>query len=218
MIPTLFLCEITYYRDSDKFRYIPTRDYVRLWDDSTVIYPEASRKCYQFHNATKSLRVVDVEHCPMGTRFLLCKDKMLRPNQKWTNGNKTKVSDIQVNKDQQEKSIDDCTSPRMAMMSPGVYGHHQFNATEQQQMAYLKIKIGQKCTNPHTQSFSDSARRWNPIAKRGPYTVQYNGSLPCPNQSGMVENNHHSPPDAETLKHRDAVSEIKRQLHFVDRI
>ena len=43
----------------------------------------------------------------MGTRFLLCKDKMLRPNKKWTDGNKTKVSDIQVNQDQWEKSIND---------------------------------------------------------------------------------------------------------------
>ena len=34
----------------------------------------------------------------MGTRFLMCKDNVLRPNQKWTVGNKTKVSYIQVSK------------------------------------------------------------------------------------------------------------------------
>ena len=99
MIPTQFFSEITYDRGSDEFRYIPTGFCVRLWDDRNTIYRKASRKYYQFHNATISLRVVDVEHCPVGTRFLLFKDKMLRPNQKWTDGNKTKVSDIQVNQD-----------------------------------------------------------------------------------------------------------------------
>ena len=46
MIPTQFFSEITYDRDSCKIRYIPTGDYVRLWDDRNVIYHEASRKCY----------------------------------------------------------------------------------------------------------------------------------------------------------------------------
>ena len=44
---------------------------------------------------------------------------MLRPNQKWTDGNKIKVSDIQVNQDQREESIDDITNTRMTMVSPG---------------------------------------------------------------------------------------------------
>ena len=69
---------------------------VRLWNVRNVIYHEASRKCYQFHNATNRPTVVCVEHCTMGTRFLLYKDKLLKPNQKWTVGNKTKVSDIQA--------------------------------------------------------------------------------------------------------------------------
>ena len=79
MIPTQFFSEITYDKDSEEFTYIPTGDYVRLWDDRNVIYHEATRKCYQHHNATNSLMIVDVEHCPMGTRFLLCKDKVLKP-------------------------------------------------------------------------------------------------------------------------------------------
>ena len=74
----------------------------------------------------------------MGTRFLLCKDKLLRPNQKWTVGNKTKVSDMQVNQGQQEEPINDVTNTMMIMMSPGTYGCHQFTAIQQQQMAYLK--------------------------------------------------------------------------------
>ena len=38
MIPTHFFSEITYDKDLDGFRYIPTGDYVRLWDDRNIIY------------------------------------------------------------------------------------------------------------------------------------------------------------------------------------
>ena len=149
-----------YDRDSDEFRCIPTGDYVRLWDDRNALYHEASRKCYHFNNATNSLISVDIEHCPIGTRFLLCKDNVLRPNQNWTNGNKTKVSDTQFNQSQQIEPIDDITNTRMTMVSPGVCGHHQFTVVEQQQMAYLKNQTRSQIFNhPQTQSFSDPARR-----------------------------------------------------------
>ena len=108
-----------YDKDSDEFRYILPRDYVRLWDDRNIIHHEAT----------------DIEHCPMGTRFLLCKEKVLRPKQNWTNVNKTKVSDTQFNQSKQEDSVDDA---RMMVISPGVYSHLQVNAVGQQQMAHLK--------------------------------------------------------------------------------
>ena len=63
MIPTQFSLRLPTIETQDEFRYISTRDYVKLWDDRNIIYHEASGKCYQFHNATNSLRVVDVEHC-----------------------------------------------------------------------------------------------------------------------------------------------------------
>ena len=81
---------------------------------------------------------VDVEHCPMGTRFLLCKDKVLRPKLNWTNVNKTKVGYIQFNQSQQEDPVDDVNDTRMTVLSPGMNGHHQFTAVEQQQKASLK--------------------------------------------------------------------------------
>ena len=121
---------------------------------------EASRKCYQIHNATNSLRVVDVEHCLMGTRFLLYKDKMLRPSQKWTDGKKTKVSDIQVNQDQQEEPIDNIANTRMTMLSPGTYGHQQFPAIVQHQMAYFKNQNrSQIFTHPQMHFF------YNPVTR-----------------------------------------------------
>ena len=117
-----------------------------------------------------------------------------------------KASDIQVSQRQQEEPVYNVT-----MVSPGMYSHLQFTAIEQQQMAYLKIQNRSHIfTHLLTQSSSDPVKRQTPIPERGPYTVQYNGSLPYSNQSGVVENYYHSPPDSETLTHRDTVSEMKR--------
>ena len=66
------------------------------------------------------------------------------PKQNWTNVNKTKVSDTQFSQSQQEDPADDIDDIRMTVLSPGMYGHHQFTAVEQQQMAYLKNRLGLK--------------------------------------------------------------------------
>ena len=70
-----------------------TPEIIWQWDDMNVICHEATRKCYQYYDITNSIMTVDVEHCPMRTRFLLCKEKVLRPRQNWTNVNKNNVSD-----------------------------------------------------------------------------------------------------------------------------
>ena len=173
MIPTRFFSEITYDKDSDEFSYIPTGDYVRLWDDRDVIYHEATRKCYQYHDVINSLMRVNVEHCPQGTRILLCKDNVLMPKQNLTNVNKTKVSDTQHNQSQQEDPVGDADDTRMTVLSPCMHGHHHFTAVEHQQMAYLKDQTRSQTFNqPHTQPFSDLVRRLNHISERGPYTLQ----------------------------------------------
>ena len=51
---------------------------------------------------------------------------------------------MHFNQGQQEESIDDVANTRMMMVCPGVYGHHQFTAIEQQQMVHLKIRMGLK--------------------------------------------------------------------------
>ena len=141
-------------KDSDEFRYSLIRDYVRLWDDRNVIYLEANRKCYQYYNATNSLMMVDVKHSPMGTRFLLCKDKVLSPKENWTNVNKTKVSDTQFNQSQQEYPVDDVYDARMTMISPGMYGYHQCTTVEQKQRLTLKFRLGLKLLiNPRPNPF-----------------------------------------------------------------
>ena len=110
---------------------------------------------------------------------------MLRPKQNWTNVNKTKVSDSQFNSSQQEDPVDDVDDTRMTVRSPCMFGHHQFTAVEQQQMAYLKNQTRYQTFNQsQTEPFSDPLRRLNHISERGPYTVQHNnGSLPYPDQS-----------------------------------
>ena len=45
---------------------------------------------------------IDVEHCPIGTKFLSCKDKVLMPRQDLTDVNKAKVGDAQLNVSQQK--------------------------------------------------------------------------------------------------------------------
>ena len=65
MIPTQFFSKIKYDKDFDEFRYIPTRETVRLSDDRNIIYHEATRKCYQYHDTTNSM-TVDVKHCLWG--------------------------------------------------------------------------------------------------------------------------------------------------------
>ena len=55
---------------------------------------------------------------------------------------------------QQKDSVDDADDTRMTILSPGMYGHHQFTAVEQQQLAYLKDQSRPQTFNqPNTQPF-----------------------------------------------------------------
>ena len=84
-------------------------------------------------------------------------------------------------------------------------------------MAYLKNQTRSQTFNqPQSQHFSDPVRRLSHISKREPYTVQYNGPLPYHDQNGVVKNCDQNPPDVKTLSTSDAVSEMKKQLHFLD--
>ena len=103
------------------------------------------------------------------------------------------------------------------MLSPGMYGQHPFTAMEQLQMAYLNDwSRSQTFDQPNTQPFLDSVSRLNHISEIGSCTVRYNGSLPYPDQKRVVENYDQNPPNVETLSAKDAVSEMKKQLHFLD--
>ena len=64
------------------------------------------------------------------------------------NVNKTDVCDTQFNQNQQEGPVDDADDTRMTVLSPDVYGCHQFISVEQQQMAYLKDQTRSQTFNP----------------------------------------------------------------------
>ena len=83
-------------------------------------------------------------------------------------------------------------------------------------MAYLKDPTKPQMFNqPTTPPFSNAVRRLSHISERGPYTVQYNGSILYPEQSRVVENYDQNLPGVETMSNRDAISEMKKQLHFL---
>ena len=142
--------------------------------------------------------------------------KVLRPKQNGTNVKKTTVSDIQFKRANRKTLLMMLWHKNDSIKSRHVWCH-QCTAVEQKQMAYLKNQTRSQTFNqPQTQPFSDPVRRWDHIPERGPYTVQYIGPLPYPDQSGVVENYNQNPTDVETLSPRDTVSKMKRQLHFLD--
>ena len=53
---------------------------MQLWDKRNIIFHEASKECYMFHETVGHLMTVEIETCPAEPRFLLCKDKMIRQN------------------------------------------------------------------------------------------------------------------------------------------
>ena len=84
-------------------------------------------------------------------------------------------------------------------------------------MAYLEnLNRSQIFTCPQNQSFSDPARRQNPTPREDPIQCSI---MVLSLILVRVEwwDYHHSPLGAETLTPTDAVSEMKRQLHFLDR-
>ena len=40
-----------------------------------TIFHKASKECYMFHKTIGHLMAVEIDPCPVETRFLLCKDK-----------------------------------------------------------------------------------------------------------------------------------------------
>ena len=118
-----------------------------------------------------------------------CARKSAKARTKLDKCQRSKVRDTQFNQSQQEDPVDDDGDMRMTVLHPGMYSCCQFTAVEQQQMAYLKNQTTfQTFNQPQNQPFSGPVRRLYNISERGPYTVQYNGPLPYPDQSAVVEN------------------------------
>ena len=50
--PQIFYTEISYDEYTSEYRYLSTSDVVQLWDKRNVIFHEASKECYMFHETT----------------------------------------------------------------------------------------------------------------------------------------------------------------------
>ena len=78
MVPWRFYSKVTYDEHTNEYRYLSTSDVVQLWDKRNIIFHEASKVYYLFHKTVGHLITVEIETCPVETRFILCKDKMIR--------------------------------------------------------------------------------------------------------------------------------------------
>ena len=91
-IPQRFHAEISYDEYISEYRYLSTGDTVQLWHKRNVIFHEVSKEYYMFHKATGHLEVVGINTCSVGTRFLLCRDEMIRQHRSPLNPELTKIS------------------------------------------------------------------------------------------------------------------------------
>ena len=76
--PQRFYAEITYDEYTSEYRYLSAGDVVQLWDKRNVIFHEASKECYMFHETADHLIAVGINTCLAETRILLCRDKMIK--------------------------------------------------------------------------------------------------------------------------------------------
>ena len=80
IVPQRFYAKVTYDECTNEYRYLSTSDVVQIWDNRNVIFHKELKKCYMFHETVGCLMTVKIETCPVETRFLLCKGKMIRQN------------------------------------------------------------------------------------------------------------------------------------------
>ena len=87
-----FFTEITYDEYTSEYRYLGAGDIVKLWDKRNVIFHEAGKECYMFHKIAGHLMTVGMEICLAETRFLLCRDKMIKQHRSQLYPGLTKMS------------------------------------------------------------------------------------------------------------------------------
>ena len=123
---------------------------MQLWDKRNVIFPEATKECYIFHETVDHLMKVGIEACPAETRFLLCRDKAIKQHRSQLYPELTKMSRSQVLRPTlPSTSIIYMTKPYSDM-----YTHHHFTDLEKEHSNFLQDQP--KVVDRHTlQSFTD---------------------------------------------------------------
>ena len=148
-----FYAKISYNEYTSEYRYLCSGDVVQLWGKRNVIFHETSKKCYMFLNTTGCLEAVGIKFCSAVTRFLLCRDKMIKQHRSPLNPDLTKISGSEI-------------------IQWYVHPNHFINL-EQEHSGFL-------C---NWQTFTDSGHKLNTdTPERRAWTVQYTGPFPLVGQ------------------------------------
>ena len=76
--PQRFYADVKYDEYMSEHRYLSTGVVEQLWDKRNIIFHEATKECYIFHETVGHLLTVGIEMCPAEARFLLCTDKVIK--------------------------------------------------------------------------------------------------------------------------------------------
>ena len=169
IIAQRFYAEISYDQYTSEYRYLSTSDVVQLWDKRYVIFHEASKECYLFHETAGHLEAVSIKTCSARTRLLLCRDKMIKQQRSPLISELIKMSGSKtLRPTSPSTSLAGMTKPCSDM-----YTQNHFTDLEQEHSDFLH----------NLQSFTESGHKPNPdIPERKAWTVQYNGPLPLVGQ------------------------------------
>ena len=94
---------------------------------------------------------VEIETCPVETRFLLCKDKMIRQNRSQLYPELTTMSRCEALRPaSSHSSMINMTKPKP---HSDMYTHHQFTELEQEYSNFLQTQPRPKVVYRHTHSW-----------------------------------------------------------------
>ena len=123
-----------------------------------------------FHETTGCLVAVGIKTCPAGTRFLLCRDKMIKQHRSQLYPELIKMSGSETLR----PTIPNTSLAGMTISYSNMYTKNHFTNLEQEHSDFLH----------NLQSFTDPGHKLIPnVLERQPWTVQYNGPLPLVSQS-----------------------------------
>ena len=156
-----------------------------------------------FHETTGHLEAIGIKTCPVGTRFLLCRDKTIKQHRSLLNPELTKISGLE-----KLRPMSPNTS-MVGMMRPysDIYTQNHFTNVEQEHSDFLH----------KLQTFTDPGHKPNPgVPERKAWTVQYNGPLPLVGQRvSPTQVLYDEQTSSDKLK--DAVKDMRGQIHYIDR-
>ena len=198
-----FYTEISYDEYSSEYRYLSTGDVVQLSDKRNVIFHETSKECCMFHETTGHLVAVSIKTYPAGTRFLLCRDKMIKQHRSQLYPELIIMSGSETLR----PTLPNTSLAGMTKPYSDMYTQNHFTNLEQEHSDFFH----------NLQSFTDSGHKPSSnVPERKAWTVQCNGPLPLVSQSlGPTQVLQDEQTSSDNVK--DAVKDMKCQIHYIDR-